>query len=110
MVKNLPAIISLQLIKINEKKKKKESACRCRKHSSIPGLGRSPGEGNDRPFQSSYLGHPMDKGTWWVSGHGGLIRVRNDLVTKQQRTLVETNSVGFKTRRSSVEFCRNALS
>ena len=28
----------------------------------IPGLGRSPGEGNDNPLQYSCLGNPMDRG------------------------------------------------
>ena len=31
---------------------------------SIPGSGRSLGEGNDNPFQYSCLGNPMDKGAW----------------------------------------------
>ena len=31
---------------------------------SIPGLGRSPGEGNGNPFQYSYLENPMDGGVW----------------------------------------------
>ena len=30
----------------------------------IPGSGRSPGEGNGNPFQSSCLGSPMDRGAW----------------------------------------------
>ena len=30
----------------------------------IPGLGRSPGEGNGNPFQGSRLENPMDRGTW----------------------------------------------
>ena len=29
---------------------------------SIPGLGRSPGEGNGNPFQYSCLENPMDRG------------------------------------------------
>ena len=29
---------------------------------SVPGLGRSPGEGNDKPLQYSCLGNPMDRG------------------------------------------------
>jgi len=29
---------------------------------SIPGLGRSPGEGNGNPLQDSCLGNPMDRG------------------------------------------------
>ena len=36
---------------------------------SIPGLGRSPGEGHDNPLQSSCLGNPMDRGTWWAMIH-----------------------------------------
>ena len=36
----------------------------------IPGLGRSPGEGNDNPLQYSQLGNPMDRGAWWPTVHG----------------------------------------
>ena len=31
---------------------------------SIPGLERSPGEGNGNPLQYSYIGNPTDKGNW----------------------------------------------
>ena len=31
---------------------------------SVPGLGRSPGEGNGNPLQYSCLENPMDGGTW----------------------------------------------
>ena len=31
---------------------------------SIPGLGRSPGKGNDNPLQYSCLGNSMDRGGW----------------------------------------------
>ena len=37
---------------------------------SIPGWGRSPGEGNDNPLQYSCLGNPMDRGAWQVTVHG----------------------------------------
>jgi len=37
---------------------------------SIPGLGRSPGEGNGNPLQYSFLGDGMDRGTWWATFHG----------------------------------------
>ena len=47
MVKNLPAM-----------------------RGSIPGLGRSPGEGNGYPLQCSCLDKSMDRGTWWASVHG----------------------------------------
>ena len=37
---------------------------------SIPGLGRSPGEGNGNPLQHSCLENPMDRGAWWATVHG----------------------------------------
>ena len=36
----------------------------------IPGLGRSPGEGNGNPFQYSCLENPMEAGAWWATVHG----------------------------------------
>ena len=36
---------------------------------SIPGLGRSPGEGNDNPLQYPCLGNPMVRGAWWATVH-----------------------------------------
>ena len=38
---------------------------------SVPGLGRSPGEGSGNPHQYSCLGNPMDRGAWWAIVHGG---------------------------------------
>ena len=40
----------------------KESACKAEDPGSIPGLGRSPGEGNGNPFQYSCLEKSMDRG------------------------------------------------
>ena len=37
---------------------------------SIPGSGRSPGEGNGNPLQYSCLENPMDGGAWWAPVHG----------------------------------------
>ena len=37
---------------------------------SIPGLGRSPGEGNGNPLQYSCLENSMDGGAWWATVHG----------------------------------------
>ena len=37
--------------------------------ASIPGLGRSPGEGNDNPLQYSCLENPMDRGAWQATVH-----------------------------------------
>ena len=36
---------------------------------SIPGSGRSPGEGNVNPLQYSCLENPMDRGAWWATVH-----------------------------------------
>ena len=36
----------------------------------VPGLGRSPGEGNGYPLQYSCLKNPMDRGAWWATVHG----------------------------------------
>ena len=56
----------------------KESACNAGDLDSIPGLGRSPGEGNGYPLQYSYMDNPMDRGTWHAAVHG---------VTKSQTRL-----------------------
>ena len=37
---------------------------------SVPGLARSPGEGNGSPLQYSYLENPIDGGAWWATVHG----------------------------------------
>ena len=37
---------------------------------SIPGSGRSPGEGNGNPLQYSCLGNPMDRGAWSTTVYG----------------------------------------
>ena len=44
----------------------KVSACNVGDLCSIPGSGRSPGEGNGNPVQYSCLENPMDGGAWWV--------------------------------------------
>ena len=48
----------------------KESACNVGNRGSIPGLGRSPGEGNSYPLQYSCLENPMDRGSWRATVHG----------------------------------------
>ena len=37
---------------------------------SIPGWGRSPGEGNVNPLKYSCLENPMDRGGWWSTVQG----------------------------------------
>ena len=48
----------------------KASTCNAGDPSSIPGLQRSPGEGNGNPLQYSYLKNPMDRGPWQATVHG----------------------------------------
>ena len=48
----------------------KESACNAGEPGLIPGLGRSPGEGNGNPLQYSCLENLMDKEAWHATVHG----------------------------------------
>ena len=48
----------------------KESTCNAGDLDSIPGLGRSPGEGHGNPLQYSRLENPMDRRAWQVTVHG----------------------------------------
>ena len=48
----------------------KESACNVGDLGSIPGSGRSPGEGNGSPFQYPCLEDSMDRGAWRATVHG----------------------------------------
>ena len=48
----------------------KASACNVGDLGSIPGSGKSLGEGNGNPHQYSFLENPMDGGAWWATVHG----------------------------------------
>ena len=48
----------------------KESACNAGDPGSIPGLGRSPVEGDGHPLQYSCLENPTDRGAWWAIAYG----------------------------------------
>ena len=54
---------------------------------SIPGSGRSPGEGNGNPLQYSSLENPMDRGAWRATVHGVAER------QTQQRFLLHISEV-----------------
>ena len=62
----------------------KESLPSARDQGSIPGLGRSPAEGNGNPLQYSCLGNPMDRSLLGYSPWGRQ-RFGHDLATKQQQ-------------------------
>ena len=44
--------------------------CNAGDEGLIPGLGRSPGEGNGNPLHYSCLENPMDRGAWQATVHG----------------------------------------
>ena len=52
---------------------------------SIPGSGRSPGEGNGNPLQYSCLENHMDRGAWQVTVHG----VTESDTTKHKQALIQ---------------------
>ena len=61
---------------------KRWSVClQCGDLCSIPGLGRSPGEGNVNPLQDSCLEHPIDRGAWCRILSMGSQRVGHDWAT-----------------------------
>ena len=48
----------------------KASTCNAGDPGSIPGLERSPGEGNGNLLQYFCLGNSMDRGAWQAPVHG----------------------------------------
>ena len=67
----------------------KASACNARDVGSIPGSGRSPGDGNDNPLQYSCLENPTDGGVWPATVHG---------VSKSRTRLSNFTSLHFTNR------------
>ena len=59
----------------------KEFDCNAGDLGSIPGSGRSLGEGNGNPLQYSCLKNPTDSGAWQATVHG-MARVGHNLATK----------------------------
>ena len=73
----------------------KESACKAGDPGSIPGSGKSPGEGNGYPRQYSCLENPMDGGASRVIIHGVAksqrVRVRLIMfIIKGSRVMIKT--------------------
>ena len=73
---------------------RKESACHAGDTGdvgSIPGLGRSPGEGNGNPLQYSWLKNPMDTGSWRATAHEVIeeLNTTNTFRTSTERSLTQ---------------------
>ena len=73
----------------------KEFACNAGEPGSIPGLGRSSGEGNGNPLQYSCLENPMDRGSWQATVHG---------VAKSQAQLSNNTHFHFRSQTNDTSF------
>jgi len=60
----------------------KEPTCNVGDVGSIPGLGRSPGDGNGNLLQYACLGNSMDRGAWRPTVYGVSKRAGHNLATK----------------------------
>jgi len=61
-----------------------KETCNGRDPGLIPGLGRSPGDGNGNPLQYSCLEKPMDRGAWWTAVAHGVAESWTLSLSKQQ--------------------------
>ena len=61
---------------------------------SIPGSGKSPGEGNGNPLQYSCLENPMERETWQATVHG---------VAKSQTRLSDFTFFHFMTKEARID-------
>ena len=61
-----------------------ESACKAGGSGSVPGSGRSPGEGNGYLLQYSCLENSMDRVVWWATVHGVTELDTTEQLTRQQ--------------------------
>ena len=86
----------------------KESACNAGDPGSIPGSGRSLGEGNGNPLQYSCLENPMDRGAWWATVHG-VAKSRTQLsdfsLLPYAQKVQTTNSSFFNWRINALQCC-----
>ena len=74
----------------------KASACNVGDLCSIPGSGRSSGEGNGNSLQYSFLENPTDRGAWWATVHGVTkSRTRLSDLTINFSTLIEKDVFGL---------------
>ena len=62
--------------------------------TTIPGSGRSPGEGNGNPLQYFCLGNPMDRGAWPGLQSMGLQKSQTQLLATKTRTTTNHGGEG----------------
>ena len=60
---------------------------------SVPGSGKSLGEGNDNPLHCSCLGDPMDRGAWWATVYGV---ARESHTTSQNKCFLQNIEIKLK--------------
>ena len=60
-----------------------------------PGLGRSPGVGNDSPLQYSCLENSMDRGTWQATIHGAAVSDMTEHSSSSMNTGVHVGMGSF---------------
>ena len=76
----------------------KESACTVGDVGLVPGLGRSPGQGNGNPLQYSCLENPVDKGALHSRDHKCWTRHSNEttttIVSAVAKTGLQTQGMG----------------
>ena len=93
----------------------KESACNVKGLGSIPGLGRSPGEGNDNPLQYSFLGNPMGRRCWQVTAYGvtksrtQMKSLRTHAYTAYHYLLQRLNTASFNINTHKTRLCTDHL-
>ena len=87
----------------------KASASNAGDLGSIPGSGRSPGEGNGNPLQYSCLENPMDRGAWWATVHG-VAKSQTPLsdLTNLTKSRERENVWGYTKRPSYLELRRGS--
>ena len=84
----------------------KEPACNTGYPGSIPGLERSPGEGNGYPFQYSCLENSMDRGAWQPTVHG-MEKSQTQPSDTQGQPLSTLNQTSSSLREARVSYRQN---
>ena len=80
-----------------------ESVCNAGDLGSIPGSGRSPGEGNGNPLQYSCLENPTDRGIWRATVHGGHKESHTTERLTQMRGIITLPSLGHSWLKEEVQ-------